>query len=45
MEVLNLSMTTLENDFTYVKGPLLDDFKKVRHECLGLQRELERMQS
>lgn len=36
MVVMNQSMTALEEDFTYIKGPLLEDFKRVKHEYSGL---------
>ena len=37
MLALNNAMAVLEKDFAFIKGPLIDDFKKMRHESLGAQ--------
>ncbi len=35
MVILNQSMTSIEEDFSFIKGPLLDDFKCLKHENQG----------
>ncbi|CDW85010.1 UNKNOWN [Stylonychia lemnae] len=44
MTVLNERLVTLEDEFTQIRGPLLDEFNRIRNESSGLLRELERQQ-
>lgn len=44
MNVLSDRLQNLEEEFNQIKGPLLNEFKCIKNESLGLLRELERQQ-